>query len=189
MASVVCQKLDVADSASDSEADAKATRDAHRPWVRPPGALAEPQFRTTCTQCTDCQTACPYDAIRRLGPEWGVDGGTPAIIPLESPCYLCEDMPCIAACKPAALIPTSRGDVAMGTAVLDREACYVTQGQPCDYCVKRCPLSGDAIAFASDKVPVVDTDHCVGCGVCAYLCPANALDIAPSGPTAKSNSL
>lgn len=151
-----------------------------RPWVRPPGALSEDRFRVACTSCTACQEACPYQAIRRLGPEWGVDSGTPAIIPLESPCYLCADMPCIAACEPGALIPTSPCDVSMGSAQFRRESCYVAQGQPCDYCVTRCPLKGDAIDFAADRTPRVDAARCAGCGVCAYLCPADALTIIPA---------
>lgn len=146
-------------------------------WTRPPGAVAEPAFQTNCTRCTACQEACPYDSIRRLGPEFGDNVGTPAIIPDESPCYLCEDMPCITACEPAALLPVAREDVTMGTAVLEERACYLAQGQPCDYCFVRCPLGRKAIAPGEGGLPVIDEKGCVGCGVCAYLCPADALRI------------
>ncbi|MCH8966781.1 MAG: 4Fe-4S binding protein [Planctomycetes bacterium] len=75
-------------------------------WLRPPGALRdEDAFRSACTQCTACQDVCPHDSIRRLGTEFGVDAGTPAIIPDESPCYLCVDFPCIDVCEPGALQP------------------------------------------------------------------------------------
>ena len=104
-------------------------------WLRPPGAVEEKAFLSACTQCTDCQMACPYDSIRRLGPEFGANAGTPAIIPDESPCYLCEDMPCITACEPGALRPLERRDVAMGLAVLEREERCVARGQPCEYCL------------------------------------------------------
>ena len=151
-----------------------------RPWVRPPGALPEDRFKAVCTQCTDCQQACPYDAIRRLGPEWGPDARTPAIIPTESPCYLCIEMPCITACAPHALLSTPRHEVAMGLAVIEMASCYAAQGQPCDYCVVKCPLGKDAIRFDADKIPVVDPAGCTGCGVCAYLCPAPAIHIEPA---------
>lgn len=144
-------------------------------WLRPPGALPEPEFLQACTRCTDCQEACPYLAIRRLGPEFGDAAGTPAIIVAETPCYLCEDTPCIAACGDEALLPTAPDRVRMGSAILHDDLCYLSQGQPCDYCVKRCPLSDTAIAFGDNRLPVINTDGCAGCGVCAYLCPADAI--------------
>jgi len=150
-----------------------------RPWLRPPGARPEPQFLAVCTQCTDCQEACPYDSIRRLGPEFGSISGTPAIIASESPCYLCEDTPCIAACEPGALLPVARSEVRMGTAVLDADRCYLSRKQPCDYCVVRCPIGKTAIRFGDDGMPRVFEGHCTGCGVCAYLCPGDALRIEP----------
>lgn len=149
-------------------------------WLRPPGALDEKTFLATCTQCTDCQTACPYDSIRRLGPEFGLHAGTPVIIPEESPCYLCEDMPCIPVCEPGALLPVERREVAMGTAMLNRAKCYLAQGQPCDYCFARCPLKDVAITFASDGLPVINENGCAGCGVCVFLCPGDALSIKPA---------
>ena len=149
-------------------------------WLRPPGAVPESSFLKVCMRCTACQEACPYQSIRRLGPEFGEAAGTPAIIPEESPCYLCADMPCIAACEPLALQPLTREEVAMGTAEMRTADCYVAQGQPCDYCVTRCPLKSDAIGFNDAGLPEVREDGCCGCGVCAYLCPADAITIRPS---------
>lgn len=148
-------------------------------WLRPPGALPEPEFLTVCTRCTACQEACPYDSIRRLGPEFGLVSETPAIVASESPCYLCEDMPCIAACEPKALLPVAPGDVRMGRALLDADRCYLSRKQPCDYCVVRCPIGNTAIRFGSDGLPVIVEEHCTGCGVCVYLCPGDALRIEP----------
>ena len=148
-------------------------------WIRPPGALSEERFLSACTRCTDCQTACPYDAIRRLGPDFGDVSGTPAIIPAETPCYLCKDMPCISACEPKALLPLERNDVAMGTAVIDEADCYQAHGQPCDYCVVRCPIGSSAIAFDERRIPTVNDASCTGCGICAYLCPPSAIRIEP----------
>jgi len=148
-------------------------------WLRPPGALPESQFLSVCTRCTACQEVCPYQSIRRLGPEFVGVEGTPAIIPDESPCYLCADMPCITACEPRALLPIPRNDIRMGLAVIDESTCYVAQRQPCDYCVKRCPLRDEAIGWDESGFPRVVEDGCTGCGVCAYLCPARAIDIVP----------
>lgn len=157
----------------------KPRRSPIRPWLRPPGALQESRFLSVCTQCTDCQEACPYDSIRRLGPEFGDAAGTPAIVASESPCYLCEDMPCIAACEPQALLPVTRSDVRMGTAEVHLDRCYLSRNQPCDYCVVRCPIGEAAIRFDAEGLPEVVGDRCTGCGVCAYLCPGDAIQIEP----------
>ncbi len=171
-------------SASDSTSQpAKSPQPQPTTWIRPPGALPEALFLDTCTRCTDCIEACPYDSIRRLGPEFGPDDGTPAIIPTESPCYLCEGMPCIAACQPKALVQLPLSDFNMGLAVLDGPRCYLSQGQPCDYCLTRCPLGSDAIKPGPDAIPIVDQDGCSGCGVCVYLCPADALTITTANAT------
>lgn len=150
------------------------------PYLRPPGALDESAFRRACTRCTDCLEACPYDAIRRLGPEFGDADGTPAIIVREAPCYLCQDMPCVAACTTGALRPVERQEIAMGTAVIDLDQCYQAHGQPCDYCVTRCPLKQAAINWDDRRWPKINPDGCVGCGVCAHLCPAEAVMVTTS---------
>lgn len=177
VASVLPNKRPAAGSTSQADAP---TDQPPQTWIRPPGALPQRLFLDTCTRCTDCVDACPYGSIRRLGPEFGADAGTPAIIPTESPCYLCEGMPCIAACQPKALVQRPLEDFNMGLAVLQPSRCYLSQGQPCDYCLTRCPLGTDAIALGPDRIPLVDRDGCAGCGVCAYLCPADALKITPA---------
>jgi ferredoxin-type protein NapG len=152
-----------------------ASADATVPWLRPPGAANEPAFLEKCTRCTDCLEACPYESIRRLAPEWGEAAGTPAIIAHESPCYLCKDLPCIAACTTEALKPLARQDVRIGTAMIEIRRCYQAMGQPCDYCVLRCPLKGEAISWDNRGLPRINAARCTGCGVCVYLCPAEAI--------------
>ena len=167
---------------------AQVPRPVPLPFLRPPGAVDEVTFLNRCTRCTDCIDACPYDAIKRLGSEFGSDAGTPAIIAHESPCHLCEDLPCISACETGALQPTARREVAMGTAFIDLPRCYRTAGQPCDYCVTRCPVSDTAIAWDENDLPRIDPAHCTGCGVCVHQCPADAIAItdrmAPPPPDA-----
>ena len=146
--------------------------------LRPPGALPEAEFRSACTACDDCVAACPKLAIRKAGPETGLGAGTPVILPEEQACYWCEDFPCIAACTTGALIPTTPPRP-LGTAEIDRGTCYAWQGQPCDYCLLRCPEKGSAIFADEDDRPRINVAVCVGCGVCLERCPPDAITIRP----------
>ena len=141
-------------------------------WLRPPGALEEPQFLESCTGCGDCVEACPHESISVLEENHVSDvpyrQETPVIYPDEQPCYLCEDFPCIAACEPEALRPVGTfKEVDMGIAVVSQRIC--TAGQGCNACVAQCPTRAIAMDFASLAIRV-DGDLCVGCGICEHTC-------------------
>lgn len=148
-------------------------------FLRPPGAPDEETFLDTCTRCDACIKACPKWSIRRAGIELGARiEGTPVILPETNPCYLCADMPCIAACEPEALQPVaSPEDVRMGTARVDTGLCYSASGSICEVCEERCPARPRAILLVRGEAPKIRVDRCTGCGICAYLCPPNALRI------------
>ena len=136
-------------------------------FLRPPGAVEEESFLKLCTRCDDCVHACPHHSIKRAK-ERGVEG-TPVIRPREMPCYLCEDLSCIKACKTGALIPVEREKVKMGVAKIKKKRCSAWDGQPCQYCVTKCPLSEEAI-YLGDFKPVIREEKCTGCGVCEQVC-------------------
>ncbi len=148
------------------------------PLLRPPGALAEPDFLQACTRCGECIEACPHDAIRSATHRLRAAAGTPVVEPQRAPCLLCEDFPCVASCEPRAL----RGDAlaVLGVARVQALDCLNRLGSPCSVCVERCPVPG-AIAFAGD-VPEVEESLCTGCGQCQHACPApqNAILMLPS---------
>jgi ferredoxin-type protein NapG len=152
-------------------------------YLRPPGALVEQAFREVCTRCDDCVAACPKWAVRKAGPELG-EGleGTPIIVPEDQPCWMCADMPCIAACETGALRPLGRlSEARMGAVRVRVEACYSAQGSICEVCEERCPVQPRPLRLARGAAPVIDAEGCTGCGVCAWLCPAHALDVVPYG--------
>jgi MauM/NapG family ferredoxin protein len=152
-------------------------------FLRPPGALPEAAFRAVCTRCDDCVAACPKWAIRKAGSDLGARlEGSPIIVPEDQPCWMCADMPCIAACETGALKPLERlADARMGTVRVREELCVSGRGELCDVCVDRCPLEPRPIRIERGKVPVIDAEGCTGCGVCAWLCPTHALEIVPYG--------
>ena len=163
---------------------------------RPPGAIAEGDFVSRCLKCGQCAIACPYDSILMAEPGSGVAPGTPYIVSRRIPCYMCEDIPCVAACPSGALdrglkdIKKSRMGLA---ALVDRENCIALQGLRCEACYTACPVMDKAISlnfWANERTgkhaifePVVHSEHCTGCGKCEHACilekPAiRVLDIA-----------
>ncbi|TWU46909.1 4Fe-4S dicluster domain-containing protein [Rubripirellula reticaptiva] len=148
------------------------------PVFRPPGAIAEPQFLAGCTRCGDCVSACPYDAIRNASDRLRPIAGTPIIEADTSACMMCEDFPCITACKPGVLVDSI--PKVMGTAMVTQHLCLAHHGTTCTACSERCPVA-DAINVTEGK-PTVNEDTCTGCGVCRYVCPApeNAILLMPT---------
>lgn len=151
--------------------------------LRPPGALAEPEFQSACVRCGLCVRACPYDTLKLA--EWG-DGpaiGTPYFIARNVPCEMCDDIPCVKACPTGALDHglTKIEDARMGEASLvGRSSCLNLLGLRCDVCYRVCPVIDKAITLqmthnARTKKhavfePVVHPDACTGCGKCEKSC-------------------
>ncbi len=136
---------------------------ARTDWLRPPGAVEEALFLDRCTRCGDCLPACPYGSLKK-----DPATGYPVLYANESPCFLCDDFPCIAACETEALIPVGdRFEVRMGTASVNRADCTADQG--CRFCLAKCPVEALSIDFI-DPYPVVDPSKCVGCGICEQVC-------------------
>ena len=147
--------------------------------VRPPGAVAEDRFLELCARCGSCVRACPGLVIRKAAPEYGARlEGSPMLLPAEDPCLFCEGLPCAAACGTGALVPPPAGSRArIGLAVVDAARCFSGQGQPCAHCVKACPARPRAVSVPAGSSALVDAAACLGCGVCAQGCPADAITI------------
>lgn len=140
-----------------------------RRFLRPPGAVRNKEFLALCTRCDECLKACPHGSIRKLNKDFDIADGTPIVVPDETPCYLCDDFPCVRACKEGALIGVdNKEDVKMGKAYINNSNCMAWGVQFCEHCVRNCPVPG-AIYLEEGK-PIVRKDICVGCGVCENIC-------------------
>ena len=150
--------------------------------IRPPGALAEADFNASCIKCGQCVDACPYDTLKLATADSGIPIGTPYFIPRETPCYMCEDIPCVPVCPTGSLDHAldDIDDSRMGLAVIDIENCLSWQGLRCEICFRECPLQGRAISIEHHPrriskhamfVPLVHSDACTGCGICEKACP------------------
>ena len=150
--------------------------------LRPPGALEELEFLSTCTRCGDCLTACPYKALQKRSVQSGLGANTPYIDPSLQACRLCPDLPCISACEPGALLPVAAPDqVRMGIATIDEEHCRTWDDKICTLCYDACPLPERAITINGDFHPEI-LSGCVGCGLCEQHCPTS-----PSGVVVHSH--
>lgn len=157
-------------------------RAAH--WIRPPFALRELDFLTTCTRCRACIEACPHAVIFPLSARLGATvAATPALDLLNRGCHLCADWPCVDACEHGALkLPARDGDRGDGDATapgptpparlararLDPQRCLPFQGPECGACEGSCPVPG-ALTFRLAR-PAIDASLCTGCGLCREAC-------------------
>ncbi len=151
--------------------------------IRPPGALAEPEFLGACIRCGLCVRDCPYDTLKLSEIGEQVPLGTPYFEARKIPCEMCEDIPCIVNCPTGALDRQldNIDDARMGLAVVsDQENCIAFRGLRCEVCYNVCPIRGKAITLdyqhnkRSGKharfIPVVHSDACTGCGKCEEAC-------------------
>jgi ferredoxin-type protein NapG len=148
--------------------------------LRPPGAVDG--FAAACIRCGQCVQACPYDSVQLVATGGAAGGGLPQIVPRQTPCFMCEPVHCVKACPTGALAAslTDITQARMGLAVIDVEHCLSWQGLRCEVCFRVCPLQGQAIRIVSQQrqlskhamfVPLVQADHCTGCGLCEKRCP------------------
>ncbi|MFI5165338.1 MAG: 4Fe-4S binding protein [Thermoanaerobaculales bacterium] len=169
-------------------------RTAARPaLIRPPGALAEPEFLARCVKCSLCQQACPTGAIQSAIAQGGVEGfWTPVVVPrrgwCEFACTRCGEVcPTGAISRLAPARKTGydgRPPVRIGTAFVDRGRCLPwAMHTPCIVCEEMCPTDPKAIWFEEGdepgrdgkivhlQRPRLDAALCVGCGICENKCP------------------
>lgn len=144
--------------------------------LRPPGALPEVAFLDTCLRCGKCVDACPPMALFPAPDTMDPIIGTPVLRPRRSPCVLCPDVPCAAACPSGALRPIPVAEIRLGVAVIDKDRCVRWNGEPCHACIVACPIGEAAIRRDGRGRPVVG-DACTGCGLCERACPTDPASV------------
>jgi formate hydrogenlyase subunit 6/NADH:ubiquinone oxidoreductase subunit I len=143
------------------------------------GARSLRDFARHCTGCQLCVAACPNEVLRPsaslatlMQPEMSYERGY-----CRPECTRCSEV-----CPAGAISPVTRAEKAatqIGHAVWLRERCIVnTDNAACSNCARHCPTGAihmaprDSADPRSPKVPMIDTERCIGCGACEHLCPA-----------------
>jgi len=138
--------------------------------IRPPWALAEPEFIERCTRCSNCVSACPEQIIV------SGDGDFPTIDFARGECTFCGD--CVSACKPLALV-RREGQAPWTYKATIAPACLPYKGVECRVCGDFCDVR--AIRFpprlGGSPVPELDLEACTGCGACVAPCPVIAISV------------
>jgi ferredoxin-type protein NapG len=141
-------------------------------FVRPPGALSQPDFLARCIKCQKCMDVCPTLAVQSVTIlEDIANAGTPQMNFLRGTCNFC--MKCTQVCPTSALLPTSKEDAILGTAVVLPDICVAYTWVGCTRCYHSCPFQ--AIELDEFNRPVVDITKCNGCGECMHICPSTSL--------------
>lgn len=147
--------------------------------ILPAGSISAQHFAQHCTACQLCVSACPNgvlrpssDLSRFMQPEMSYERGY-----CRPECTRCSDV-----CPAGPIKPVTREEkssIQIGHAVWRRRNCIpVRDGQPCGNCERHCPTGAiQMVPMKRDKtgrlkIPVVNTERCIGCGACENLCPA-----------------
>lgn len=151
--------------------------------LKPAGSLSLKNFSTRCTACQLCVSECPNGVLRPsesmetlMQPEMSFERGF-----CRPECTRCGEV-----CPAGAIRPVTKEEktsIHIGYAVVVPDNCVAySHGEKCDNCARHCPASAilmvprdkdaDPLSPETVMVPSVNTDHCLGCGACEYLCPS-----------------
>ena len=147
--------------------------------IIPPGALSAKNFAQHCTACQLCVQVCPNQVLR---PSTGLMNMMQPEVSYERGYCRPECTKCSEVCPAGAIRPIDRAEkssIQVGHAVWVEKNCIVnTDNVSCGNCARHCPTGAiqmvpkDANDPKSLKIPVVNTERCIGCGACENLCPS-----------------
>ncbi len=146
--------------------------------ITPPGSISLAHFQANCTSCHLCVSKCPSHVLKPSFMEYGLEGIMQPTVSFEKgfcnfSCTVCGEVCPNGAIRP--LTVEQKHLTQMGQVVFIKENCIVyTDGTSCGACSEHCPTQALSMVPYKDglTIPHVNTDICVGCGGCEYICPS-----------------
>ena len=165
--------------------------------LTPPGSISARNLQQKCTSCQLCISNCPNGVLR---PNTSLEGFLQPVMEYEKGYCRPECTRCSNVCPAGAIRPITveeKTAIQIGHAVWVKKNCIpLRDGKTCGNCASKCP-SGAIQMVPIDKsykmneegkwvdaegkpvnereilrIPVVNTEICIGCGACENLCPA-----------------
>lgn len=147
--------------------------------IVPPGARSLRNMAAHCTACQLCVSVCPNGVLR---PSAKLETLMQPVASYERGYCRPECTKCSEVCPAGAIVKITAAEksaVQIGHAVWIRENCIpLTDGVSCGNCARHCPAGAILMVPSapdradSPRIPVVNTERCIGCGACENLCPA-----------------
>ncbi len=156
-----------------------------RPFIRPPGSLAEDTFNTLCIRCGNCIRSCPTNILfHHLDASRLISFMTPEVRFIKG--YCLEDCNLCSKVCPSGSIslfsPEDKKRIIMGKAEIEPDKCWLSNNRECNRCQVSCRYDALSIGSGeagSEALPHIHPELCTGCGACAVICPAGAIKLIP----------
>ncbi len=160
--------------------------------IRPPGVIDEKAFLQKCIRCGLCVRSCPANFLQLSFTESGVNGVfTPIGLSGRETGYCFYNCNKCGQVCPTGAIPNlsieEKRKMKIGLAAFDRNRCLPwAKDTPCIICEEHCPVSPKAIYVKEAEIttkdneklliqlPFVDSNNCIGCGICSNKCVAES---------------
>lgn len=147
--------------------------------IVPAGSLGTDHFAQHCTACQLCVSVCPEQVLRPsaslltlMQPEMSYERGY-----CRPECTKCSEVCPSGPIRP--ITPEEKSSIQIGHAVVLYDNCIAyTDGTSCGNCARHCPAGAISMVHKepdddlSPRIPVVNTERCIGCGACENLCPS-----------------
>ena len=148
--------------------------------ITPPGSVSARNLFNHCTGCQLCISVCPNQVLRPsknllnlMQPEISYERGY-----CRPECTRCSEV-----CPTGAInliTKEEKTSIQIGHAVWSFHDCIVTTDKVhCGNCARHCPNGAiemipiDENDPNSLSCPSINTERCIGCGACEYVCPAH----------------
>ena len=147
--------------------------------LTPPGSLSARNLAQHCTACPLCFSVCPNQVLR---PSSDLSNFMQPVTSFERGYCRPECVKCSEVCPTGAIkliTKEVKTAIQIGHAVWIADNCVVNRdNEKCDNCFRHCPTGAIQMVAKnpddkkSPKIPVINTERCIGCGACENLCPS-----------------